>query len=657
LCDFSKPRYAGGGDSYAIATAVAAPGTGKTRLLDDTVRGLIAADKNGDVLFDPSDKLLLAITFNGATTTACVHDVASRCVLEFFCGPPPFGSSAEGELIDIDRGLSSMFPDADLRQAGWAVLDALEALFFSARGGTLGRSVLLVDEISKADNQRNVYANVVQWVDAGGVRVAGRSGFHSRRGAVFTGLRQTPWAQETASGRSVVRLALGLFDVWDPQLQNAILRDMRKRPKWANVTSLPAAFWSLLASAGGRPRDMEDILELMSQKGELIDKVNHDVLLPFLGGTVLGSEDVVFRRYLLPSLLNVHFLVHDGTNPTQFGLDVTSRALCNSDLLADTSFDSVPSVSLRFFTCLKGQLQSVFERLVRATTFCELRGDGKDFENVWVLLLQTHLLLQHRVRLCDDRQFFWPRADGVRIGSRSSPTGTKLQMFACGIARELALFEEPDNGRVYEAPESTIRREIHFDVTEPSLVMLWQNLWVADVSVGGGADVSALVALSEVEWKSPALVYFTQTNRDAIDFMLLVGEMGGIGATEPHVYMFQCKARTRDSVAAAGLQEIVGKLDVKLDKLFSRAFEGNVLRRAGINSKKQVTLCVAALHIGDNFTFVPAEAKSKKKKKLITPPFNVVLFDAASYRGLGGGVLDTTRFMRYIDGKLAREEQ
>jgi hypothetical protein len=38
---------------------------------------------------------------------------------------------------------------------------------------------------------------------------------------------------------------------------------------------------------------------------------------------------------------------------------------------------------------------------------------------------------------------------------------------------------------------------------------------------------------------------------------------------------------------------------------------------------------------------------------LITPPFNVVLFDAASFRGLGGGVLDTTRFMRFIDDKLA----
>jgi hypothetical protein len=42
---------------------------------------------------------------------------------------------------------------------------------------------------------------------------------------------------------------------------------------------------------------------------------------------------------------------------------------------------------------------------------------------------------------------------------------------------------------------------------------------------------------------------------------------------------------------------------------------------------------------------------------LITPPSNVVLFDAASFRGLGGMVLDTTRFMRYIDGKLASAEQ
>jgi hypothetical protein len=116
-------------------------------------------------------------------------------------------------------------------------------------------------------------------------------------------------------------------------VQDAILLDMRKRPKWANVTSLPAAFGSLLASAGGRPRDIESIVMAISMNVHCIDKVNHDVLLPLLS----SQSDWALRMscsYLLPSLLNVQFRVRAGTNATQFGLDVTSRALCNSDLLA-----------------------------------------------------------------------------------------------------------------------------------------------------------------------------------------------------------------------------------------------------------------------------------------------------------------------------------
>jgi hypothetical protein len=667
LCDFSKPRHDLGSEQFTIAAAVAAPGTGKSRLLDDTVRGQIAAEVRDDVAiqrFDPSGALLLPITFNGGTTRACVHDVASRCVLEFFCGQPAIDAASPNtstdavkhhdvnfELGAIDAELPHLVAGATV-DVERAVLSALEALFFNERGGTLGRSVLLVDEISKAlVREQTVYANVVEWVDAGVVQVAGRSGYHCHRGAVFTGLSViSPWAQASPSGRQIVQLALGLFDVWDPQVQDAILRDVRTQPQWANVTTLPQSLWSLLASAGGRPRDMENILFRLRDV-DRINSVAEGRLMEVLSSPVVLDESAVFRRYLLASLLSVKFDVRDGANPTRFGLDVTSRALRNSDLLADETLSSAPSVSLRFYKCLKDQLQSVFERLVWATTFYELRGDGKDFEHVWVLLLQTHLLLQHRVRCGDDGGMFWPQESLVsRIGGRSSPTGATLQMFARGIARESALFKEPHKGRVYEAPGSTIRREIHFEVTEPSQVMVWQNLWVDDVC--GGALVSSLDASSEVKWQSPALVYFTQTNHDAIDFMLLVGEMGGSGATEPHVYMFQCKAKTRASVAAAGLQEIVDKLDAKLDKLFSRAFEGNVLRVAGINSKKQVTLCVAALKIGDDFTFAPGEAKSKKKN-LITPPFNVVLFDAASFRGLGGEALNTTRFMRFIDDKFA----
>jgi hypothetical protein len=158
---------------------------------------------------------LLAITFNGATTRACVHEVASRCVLEFFRCQPVIddatlnkGADANTVLDAIDAELSRLVrgPVATVEQD---VLTALEALYFNARGSSLGRSVLLVDEISKATNEGDVYRSVVEWVDAGGVRVAGRSGFHSRRGAVFTGLSRR-------RGRKKLRLDGLLCDsLWD----------------------------------------------------------------------------------------------------------------------------------------------------------------------------------------------------------------------------------------------------------------------------------------------------------------------------------------------------------------------------------------------------------------------------------------------------------
>jgi hypothetical protein len=116
-----------------------------------------------------------------------------RVVLEFFRCQPVIddatlnkGADANTVLDAIDAELSRLVrgPVATVEQA---VLDALEALFFNARGSSLGRSVLFVDEISKATNEGDVYRNVVEWVDVGGVRVAGRPRVHSRRGAVFTG--------------------------------------------------------------------------------------------------------------------------------------------------------------------------------------------------------------------------------------------------------------------------------------------------------------------------------------------------------------------------------------------------------------------------------------------------------------------------------------
>jgi hypothetical protein len=115
MSNFSQPRTPGGG-TYSIASCIAAPGTGKSRLLDDAVRGDIAAELDADGAlarsFDPRDKLLLAISFGGGTTRRCVFQVASRCVLEFFCGQPNDmrADSADSVLEKIDSELERLLP-------------------------------------------------------------------------------------------------------------------------------------------------------------------------------------------------------------------------------------------------------------------------------------------------------------------------------------------------------------------------------------------------------------------------------------------------------------------------------------------------------------------------------------------------------------------
>jgi hypothetical protein len=211
----SESRQTGLRD-FSIAVTVAAPGTGKTRLLDDALRMPLDTKHFAHVL-------RLAITFNGTTGGAFAHPIAARVLREFFCGPAAETSNVV--LKKIDKQLSRLFPSDDVNTVARSVLDALEALYFQQRGdGTLGRSVLLIDEISKAllltaDKDKlcedSVYRTVVSWIDAS-LKANGR------RGAVFTALTiESPWADASSAGRPLVRLPLGTFDVWDAAVQRA----------------------------------------------------------------------------------------------------------------------------------------------------------------------------------------------------------------------------------------------------------------------------------------------------------------------------------------------------------------------------------------------------------------------------------------------------
>jgi hypothetical protein len=610
---------------YSIAVTVAAPGTGKTRLLDDALRMPLDTTHFAHVL-------RLAITFNGMTSGAFAHPIAARVLREFFCGPAAETSNVV--LKKIDAQLSRLFPSDDVDTVAQRVLDALEALYFQLRGGVLGRLVLLIDEISKAlllmadkDNlcEDSVHRTVVWWVDAA----------KGRRGAVFTGLTiESPWAKVSRSGRPLVGLPLGTFDIWDATVQRAV--EQQAQIEWANVGSFTQEVWSLLAATGGRPRDIFRVVELLQRTARgAIATAEQRVLLNALYAV---PADMVFGRYLLPSLLSINFELFADGLPTQFGRHAASPALLNADQLATTK-PAVPAVSLRYVDSLpegddgRNNLHASMRALVAALTFCKLDGTGKDFERAWVLLTYSMLQLQFLVR---KDEAFWPTPDepGVKLGGPARPTVREIDVFAGDNNRIEALFACPSKRHVFEAPGSTIRRKVPVDET-PTLA-LWKNAWAATVEPGAAEDVpNGWPMTLDVEWRPWTVVYFSDAGNAAIDFMLLVGEAGGMGASEPHVYVFQSKAPSAENVAQAKVAEIAHKLQAKLNVLFGESHAStHVLRLAGIQSARQVTLCIAALNYG------------KVDLKALGAPFNVVLFDSADFRGLGGAAFRDTWFFR-----------
>jgi hypothetical protein len=618
----SRSREKGLSD-FSIAVTVAAPGTGKTRLLDDALRMPLDTKHFAHVL-------RLAITFNGMTGGVLAHPIAARALREFFCGPAAV--NADDVLKKIDAQLSRLFPRDDVNTVAQRVLDALEALYFQQRGdGTLGRVVLLMDEISKAfvlvagheeECEKPVYRTVVSWID----KTTGR------RGAVFTGLTiMSPWAVVTLSGRPLVRLPLGTFDIWDAAVQRAV--EQQARIEWANVGSFTQEVWSLLAATGGRPRDIFLVVDHLKEKVDGAIAIADRLTL--LSALFAVPTDAVFARYLLPSLLDIKFESFVDGLPTQFGRHAASSALLNADQLA-TADPAVPAVSLRYVDSLpkgvdgRSDLRFAVRALVSALTFCKLDGTGKDFERAWVLLTYSMLQLQFLVR---KDEAFWPilYEPGVKLGGPARPKAPKIDVFA-GNDRVEALFARPDDDRVFKAPGSSIRRKRL--LRKPTLA-LWKNAWTATVEPGAAEDVpSGWPVTLDVEWRPWTVVYFSDAGNVAIDFMLLVGKAGGTGASEPHVYVFQNRALA-ENVAQAKVAEMAEKLQAKLNVLFGESHAStHVLRLAGIQSARQVTLCIAALNYG------------KVDLKALGAPFNIVLFDSADFRGLGGAAFRDTWFFR-----------
>jgi hypothetical protein len=613
-----------GTDIFGIAATVAAPGTGKTRLLDDLLRATVPTTHYNHFL-------RLPITFNGKTTGDFTHPVAVRALLQFVCGTTRV--TAKRPLRTLDGHLRSVCGSLDVELFALDVLDAVEAVYFELRGGVLARSVLLIDEIRlasftprRADAEVAVYDCVKSWLDAGLITVDGNS--QSRRGAVFTGVSVlSPFALESSTGRPIVPLPLGIFDVYDDSVRAVIELQ-------AGCKIHPAG-WALLAATGGRPRDILDILDKVAAVGGP-GTSDRDLLLPILCD--VADEDRCFEEYLLPSLLCVLFkpFMRKGF-ATQFGRDAASLSLLNADSASSTR-SAVPAVSLRYVNTLADStLRSIVRRLVSTMVFDVLDGSGKDFERAWALLAMCVLQLQYFVRNGAHTGTYWP-AEGETVNERGGPhrpTATKINVFAKtedSSDRIEALFTSPRAEYVFEAPGSTFHRVIHLSAA-PTLAV-WHDPWARTVTPGCKPPKWPDSIQCDVVWRSSTIVHFEMTNTAAIDCMLLVGDAGGIGQREPHVYMFQCKAWQTRNMAQADMKGIVNKLSTALATLFSPPFaKTHVLRKAGVHNARQITLCVAAISFGAiNFA----------------APFNIVLFDSVDFRAMCGSAFVNTTFCQHF---------
>jgi hypothetical protein len=226
----------------------------------------------------------------------------------------------------IDQWLVERFDGVGEDKVAPEVLSAIEALYFQQRGGKLGRTVLMVDEISKAEfasggnsklladvqerlrsdkhvHEQAAYRIVADFVDAESTWLSPAFG---RRGAVITALDYIdPGSEISKSGRSLLWLPLGTFDVWRDAAQSAIAGDAKRLGVLGDGELVHDAVWSLLAATGGRPRDILSILvSLQSAQADLQSPRLGALTAAFFA---VGEKSPLFPQYLLPSILKLPF--------------------------------------------------------------------------------------------------------------------------------------------------------------------------------------------------------------------------------------------------------------------------------------------------------------------------------------------------------------
>jgi hypothetical protein len=628
MCNPSPRRSDDATGGFQIAATVAPPGTGKSRLLDDAMRMPLESR-----LF--RHFLRLAITFSGSSSGTHRYPISVRLLRQFFCAFVP-----PDRLLDaIDEMLVERFDGMGEDDVSLDVLNAIEALYFAQRGGTLGRTVLMVDEISKAkfadlgDADELVHEQAAYRIISAIVDRAVLWNALGRRGAVITALSCVDRQSD------LLWLPLGTFDIWLKETQAAIAREAIRLGLLQAKERVQDLVWLLLVATGGRPREICVILDHLRQRRVYL--VN-PIEACLYGALFTQQRSAVLTRYLLPSMLSIPFRAFDTDKAeTQFALDVADLGLLNADQVVDVvDTGVVPAVSLGYVNLSVNSaflVHGSMVTLVYKTAFYTL-DMGRDFERAWTLLAFSHLLLQHSVRVSADALDFWPVAtDGRGLGGPERPTATTIDVFE-EASRVDALFGALHPTRVHNKP--LIARKIKFVSEEPAFA-IWEDPWQPNVLPAGDSYEEFLRAKRDVVWRASTFIYFSKRSVAVVDLMLLVGDANGTGDAQPHVYMFQC---TSSRLTQRSVQTVASKLEKQLELLFSDKFANHVLRRAGIASVEQVSLCIGALQY-------TAHVDATE----LTVPFGVVLFDASDFGALGGAAFANTAFFRHLS-KLSKQK-
>ena len=612
-----RPRSTASAGCYEILALYAAPGLGKSRMLDEM------AHREDDfwraVGAAPTKFFLpLLVSFSGAVDVRLKEPfgLLFRMTMTYFVGFPGVFDGFQSFAERVQR----VWP-AEVEFV--RLLDAIEFDFVEARrlenpdreiGPRDVKVMFLIDEMRcageghGADENNDAVRSVYN-------RVCGV--LSSRRGACFSALDVTTLGRSgmAASGRVITFLPLPTLNVsdWFREYFVPLVDEMRPRVLDRDEEEIAAKdLLRLFLLTGGRPREMQHVVAALWQTTK-VGCTWRDIVTTVSKAAPQPPEDQ-WRECLFSALTNVklplevsmlstgvqHGKVHQQI-PSEFAVWILCGAAVNYGY-GQTAPEVAPPIVSLYRLLGADALQ---EDLPTLTNLLELLArretDGHIFERLWQL--HTALLLQIHQLIRDGLSLKLPRLLESRI-----PLPRTVNLLSIDSISPLSLFNKV----------KIVRQQL------PALDELHVDAQFNEMSLNGTLDCEGFnlwtATTSQLLLKFDHVLVNLHEKNETFDSALLVKQVTDDENGIPHLLCFENKLRS-DSVRLRDLKSKVDLFDKHLDKLVSEAGADTALRAAGLHQKQQFTL-MFVVHGKVNDKVIGA-----LERYCVKTPFNVVLMD------------------------------